>query len=241
MKIIAHRGASGYAPENTLAAFDLAVEMGADFIEFDIRMTKDFQLAVIHDDTVDRITNGSGFVKDYTMSELSQLDAGSWFGNAFAGETIHQLEAVLTRYSGKIGMLIEIKDSALPHDLLVSIGKAIELFPFNSHTVVQSFHRSVIHLFNSMFPSIPTALLVRPRFGMISKKRLRSYKSFVGYVNPKYTLVNPNLIRAIHQAGLKSFVWTLRSKKAIERISKLPIDGVITDYPDYFIGRDGRR
>lgn len=241
MKIIAHRGASGHAPENTLAAFDLAIEMEADFIEFDIRMTKDFQLAVIHDDTVDRTTNGSGFVKDFTMNELLKLDAGSRFSSAFSGEKIQRFEEVLTRYSGRIGMLIEIKDSALPHDLLMSIGKAINQFPFSSHTVVQSFYPSVIQLFHSMFPQVPTALLVRPRLGKISKKKLLSYQSFVSYVNPKYTLINSYLIEAIHQAGLKSFVWTLRSKKAMERIIRFPIDGVITDYPDYFTSRDGKR
>jgi glycerophosphoryl diester phosphodiesterase len=240
MKIIAHRGASGYAPENTFAAFDLAIEMGADFIEFDLRMTKDFQLAVIHDETVDRITAKSGFVKDFTMDELAELDAGSWFGSSFAGEKIQPFEAVLMRYTGKIGMLIELKDSALPHELLMLLGNSIQQFHFGTLPVVQSFHPSVIQLFHRMFPDIPTALLVRPRFGWIPRKKLQTYKSFASYVNPKYTLVNRNLLHSIHKAGMKSFVWTLR-KKAMNRIIQLPVDGVITDYPDYFTGKDEKK
>lgn len=83
MYIIAHRGASGYAPENTIAAFDLAVKMNADMIELDVQLTKDRQIVVIHDDRVDRTTNGSGFVKDFTLEELQKLDAGSWYGPLF--------------------------------------------------------------------------------------------------------------------------------------------------------------
>lgn len=86
LHIIAHRGASAYAPENTFAAFEKAVELGADFIELDIQITKDGKLAVIHDDKVDRTTNGTGFVREYTMNELEQLDAGSWFGPEYQGE-----------------------------------------------------------------------------------------------------------------------------------------------------------
>ncbi|MCI4060259.1 glycerophosphodiester phosphodiesterase, partial [Bacillus cereus] len=87
-----------YAPENTFAAFDLAAEKNADMIELDVQLTKDRQIVVIHDDRVDRTTNGSGFVKDFTLEELQKLDAGSWYGPAFQGERIPTLEAVLKRY-----------------------------------------------------------------------------------------------------------------------------------------------
>src|SRR5262245_46332535 len=86
--VIAHRGASSYAPENTLAAFDLALQMGVRHIELDVHLSRDGHLVVIHDDTVDRTTNGSGPVVHYTLAELQALDAGSWFGAAFAGERI---------------------------------------------------------------------------------------------------------------------------------------------------------
>ncbi len=85
MYTIAHRGASGYAPENTFAAFDIAAEMNADFIELDVQLTKDGQIVVIHDDKVDRTTDGSGFVKDFTLKKLQSLDAGGWYGAEFKG------------------------------------------------------------------------------------------------------------------------------------------------------------
>lgn len=109
MYTIAHRGASGYAPENTFAAFDIAAEMNADFIELDVQLTKDGQIVVIHDDKVDRTTDGSGFVKDFTLKKLQSLDAGSWYGAEFKGERIPLLEEVLKRYHSEIGFLIELK------------------------------------------------------------------------------------------------------------------------------------
>lgn len=92
MYTIAHRGASGYAPENTFAAFDLAAELKSDMIELDVQLTKDRHIVVIHDDRVDRTTNGTGYVKDYTLKELQTLDAGSWFGPAFQGEKFRHLK-----------------------------------------------------------------------------------------------------------------------------------------------------
>lgn len=103
MHIIGHRGASAYAPENTFAAFEKARELGADFIELDVQLTKDGKLAVIHDDKVDRTTNGTGFVRHFTMKELKKFDAGSWFSPSFQGEKIPDLEDVFRKYHKKIG------------------------------------------------------------------------------------------------------------------------------------------
>ncbi|MCA0757911.1 glycerophosphodiester phosphodiesterase [Paenibacillus sp. N4] len=111
--IIAHRGASGHAPENTMAAFELAERMEADFIELDVRLSKDGELVVIHDKTVDRITGHTGDVGDYTLEELQGMDSGSYYGQAFAEQKLLSLEDVLTRFYGRIGLLIEVKDPQL--------------------------------------------------------------------------------------------------------------------------------
>lgn len=108
--IIAHRGASGHAPENTMAAFELAERMEADFIELDVRLSKDGELVVIHDKTVDRITNRTGDVGDYTLEELQGMDAGSYYGKTFSEQKLLSLEDVLARFYGRIGLLIEVKD-----------------------------------------------------------------------------------------------------------------------------------
>src|SRR5688500_16528220 len=101
MLVIAHRGASSYAPENTLAAFDLAIEMGARHLELDVHLTRDDHVVVIHDDTVDRTTGGVGPVAEQTLAELKSLDAGSWFGEKFAGQRIPTFAEVLERYAGR--------------------------------------------------------------------------------------------------------------------------------------------
>ena len=109
MMVIAHRGASSYAPENTLAAFDLALEMRVRHIELDVALTSDNHPVVIHDDKVDRTTNGSGLVTSHTLAALRQLDAGSWFGAQFEGERIPTFDDVLARYNGRVHIHTEIK------------------------------------------------------------------------------------------------------------------------------------
>ena len=113
--IAAHRGASKYAPENTMAAFRLAETMGANFIELDVRATRDGRLIALHDETVDRTTNGKGRAGELTFGEIRRLDAGGWFSPAFRGERIPSLEEVLDRFGGGIGLILELKQpSAYP-------------------------------------------------------------------------------------------------------------------------------
>ena len=120
-EVIAHRGASAYAPENTLAAFQLAIDQGADWFELDCYLSKDGEVIVIHDPTVDRTTDGTGAIADMTLEELKQLDAGSWFDPKFAGERLPTLDESLELAKGQVGVLIEIKnsddDSALMRDI----------------------------------------------------------------------------------------------------------------------------
>ena len=107
--VIAHRGASSYAPENTLAAFDLAIQMGVGHLELDVHAARDGHVVVIHDETVDRTTNGSGPVTSHALAALKRLDAGSWFGGTFAGQRIPTFEEVLERYQGRAHLHTEIK------------------------------------------------------------------------------------------------------------------------------------
>jgi len=121
VNVIAHRGASDYAPENTLSAFAMAEEMGADWFELDCRLTRDNEVVVIHDDTLDRTTNGSGFVREASLHEIKQLDAGSWFEDKWRGERVPTLEQALAQSKWKIGVYIEIKNSANDDPLVSDI------------------------------------------------------------------------------------------------------------------------
>lgn len=234
MHIIGHRGASAYAPENTFAAFEKARKLGADFIELDVQLTKDGELAVIHDDKVDRTTNGTGFVRHFTMKELKKLDAGSWFSPSFQGEKIPKLEDVLHKYHKKIGLLIEIKSSRTQPGVEQAIGRLIERYGFSNNTIVQSFDADAIMTLHNLYPSIPGAVLMRPRFGMLPHGRLRHIATFARYVSLKHTMLNPFLINFVQSHNLKVFAWTVNGLKTGLRLQGWKIDGIITDYPDYF-------
>ncbi|MBT2573987.1 glycerophosphodiester phosphodiesterase [Bacillus sp. ISL-51] len=233
MYTIAHRGASGYAPENTFAAFDIAADMNADLIELDVQLTKDGHIVVIHDDKVDRTTDGSGFVKDFTLKELQALDAGSWFSPEFKGERIPLLEEVLKRYHPKIGLLIELKGHPSQVGLEKAVGQLLGRFSFSIHHIVQSFSIKSIQTFHDMYPSVPTAIITRPSFGMFSRSQLDAYKSVANYVNIKYTRLNRFLISTAHKNGLKVFAWTVRNQKTAAKLQDMAVDGIVTDYPDF--------
>ena len=153
VETIAHRGASGYAPENTMAAFEKAVDMKADYFELDVQMTKDGKLVVIHDTSVDRTTDGSGMVKDLTLEEIHNLDAGSWFGEEFANERIPTLGEVLDEFRGKSGILIEIKSPSLYPGIEEKIAAELSARnldkPNNNKIIVQSFDQESVQIFHS--------------------------------------------------------------------------------------------
>src|SRR5690606_8664460 len=235
---IAHRGASGHAPENTLAAFDKAVKMKADFFELDVQMSKDGHLVVIHDATVDRTTDGTGRVGDLTLKELKRLDAGSWFGPEFAGERIPTLEEVLDRYRGKIGILIEIKNPELYPGIEEKVANALKKRhmhrPNNGKVIVQSFGHDSVKKFHRLLPSVPVGVLLSYgdyRDG-VSDEELADFARYADYVNPNQMLVDEDLVRRIHNLGMKITPWTIQTKEEADRMIALGVDGIVTDFPE---------
>lgn len=234
---IAHRGASGYAPENTMAAFDKALQMKADYFELDVQMSKDGKLVLIHDVTVDRTTDGTGRVGDLTFKELRRLDAGSWFDPAFAGERIPTLEEALDRYRGKIGILIEIKNPELYPGIERKVAKALKKRnlhkPRNGKIIVQSFNHDLVKKFHSLLPSVPVGVLISYRDEGISDKELRNFAKYADYVNPNKDMVDRSLVKRIHRFGMKTTPWTVRDRAEADRLKSIRVDGIVTDYPDY--------
>lgn len=233
---IAHRGAAGYAPENTMAAFELAIRMGADYVELDVQLSKDEVLVVIHDDTVNRTTNGKGHVRDLTLEELRCLDAGSWFDQKFSGERIPTLTEVLDLCRGKVGVLIEIKwpehyaeiESKLAGEL-VNRNKAGQDADM---VIIQSFDSRSVERFHTRLPDVPVGVLIGDASGLDSE-RLAQLKAFSSYINPYLELATSEIVDAIHACGMKIFVWTVRSQSAVAPLLEAGVDGIITDYPDY--------
>src|SRR6476661_5933958 len=162
--IIAHRGASGHAPEHTFAAYDRAVDMGADYLEQDLQMTADGELVVLHDETLDRTTDASGPVAERTLDQLRGLDAGSWFDPRFAGERIPTLDAVLTRYGHDQRYYIETKapGDGMEERLVELLRRHGLIEPAHEHwqVLIQSFSEPSLRLMRELEPRLPLIQLV---------------------------------------------------------------------------------
>ncbi|WP_088052765.1 glycerophosphodiester phosphodiesterase [Virgibacillus dakarensis] len=235
---VAHRGASGQAPENTLAAFDKAIEFNADYFELDVQMTKDGKLILMHDTTVDRTTDGTGAIKDLTFEEIRRLDAGSWFDQSFAGETVPTLGEALDRYKGKIGILIELKNPELYPGIEQKV--ADELLKRNMGTtdnsdiIVQSFNWESIKQFHEILPSVSTGVLIsnaQTIEGKITNEQLTSFQTYADYANPNKGLLDQDTVDRIHQHKLKTWPYTVTDREWAVRLTEWGVDGIITDYP----------
>jgi len=235
---IGHRGAAGYCPENTFASFYKAIESGVDYLEIDLQMTKDGELVIIHDSTVNRTTNGKGKVKDMTLQELQSLDAGSWFDPKFMGEKIPSLHEFLNEFAGKACLLIELKKPSLYPNIEIKLAEELKsrgLDQANDHRIiVQSFDRNALKRLHYLLPAVPLGVLVKNRsISRITDKDLKSLSNYISYVNPKKTMVSKRLIKRIQRHGFKTFIWTVKTKKEANLFSRLNIDGIVSDFPDY--------
>ncbi|MDZ7756391.1 glycerophosphodiester phosphodiesterase [Rhodohalobacter sp.] len=234
--VIGHRGASAYYPENTLGAFKAAYDMGAEMIELDILLSKDGIPVAIHDETLDRTTNGTGKVVDYTFEELAKLDAGSWFGKKHSSERILSLEEVLQFAKGKIALNIEIKTEAVADELKNGIEeKAYELvkkFDMLDHVLFSSFdYRAVAHL-KELDVNIAAALLYEKEQsdGMGPKQLVNAYK--VDAFNCNYRLFTKKWADETSEADIPVFVYTVNSERRMKKMIKKGVNGIFTDKPD---------
>lgn len=234
---VAHRGASGHAPENTIAAYDKAFEMKADYIEIDVQMTKDGKLVSIHDTTIDRTTNGTGSVVDYTLEELRQLDAGSWFGEEFVGEQIPTFGEILDRYRGKIGILIELKSPELYPGVEEKVADAIiernMHKPNNKKVIIQSFNHESVQKSKELVPNIPHGVLTGLTWADVTDEQLAEFASYADFFNPNMNIVTHDLVKRVHDQGMKMYPYTVRTQEQADNLFELDVDGIITDFPEY--------
>jgi glycerophosphoryl diester phosphodiesterase len=216
---IGHRGAAGHAPENTLRSFSKAVELGCDMTELDVHLCGSGELVVIHDETVDRTTNGSGEVASLTLTELKQLDAG-------LGERIPTLEEVLALLRGRVKLNIELKGlgTAEPvHKLIQSSGWKQDAL------LITSFNWEMLSEYRAHEPDA--------RLGPLTYENLVEAMGFAETVNaysinPYHGHINADYIEEAHTRGFKVYPWTVNKVEDIAKLIKLGVDGVISDYPD---------
>lgn len=234
---IAHRGASGYAPENTMAAFEQAYKMGADMLELDVQLSIDGQVVVIHDTKLNRTSSGKGPVQNMTLHQLRQLDAGSWYSSRFRGQKIPTLEDVLQSFGGKIPLLIEMKSSSQNPGIEQKTAEIIQKYNLDpslniqNQIIIQSFNIKSLQLFHELLPKVPLAVLTSSSFEL-KDERLRELSHFAHVLSVSRPLVTEENVRRVHDAGMKVFVWNVRHLLAIPPLLHANVDGIITDYPD---------
>jgi len=222
---VAHRGASMEAPENTLAAFKRAIEIGADALELDVRLTADGRLAVVHDDKVARTTGARGRVSAMTLDELKSLDAGRWFGRAFAGERIPSLDEVCRLARGRVGLFVEVKKpGARAAEAVEKVSEALS--KFDGGIVVQSFDASFVRLYKKRHPAARAALLTESPDGLRAARAAGADAVGVGIRS-----IGRALIARAESRGLECFVWTVKSFKALVRSLQYDVRAVTTDFP----------
>jgi glycerophosphoryl diester phosphodiesterase len=237
--VIAHRGASGHAPENTLAAFKEAVALGATFIETDLQLTRDARFVAIHDDTVNRTTNGQGAVHDLTLTELRKLDAGSWFGSEFAGERIPTLEEIL-EFSKKndVVFYLELKPGGSwggEHALIGALRESGEI----ARSVVISFDAGVLAAIRKVEPTLMTGLLYD---GQISDPLEKAVEIGARQVAVRGDLVTPWMLGQARRRDLQVVCWTVNHPAHMRMLMTAGVDGIMSDYPDRLVavGKKGK-
>jgi glycerophosphoryl diester phosphodiesterase len=225
MLTIAHRGASANYPENTLCAFDAAVEAGADMCEFDVRMTHDAKVVVIHDATVIRTTGGRGTVAAMDLAALKRLDAGARFGPSFRGERIPTLDEVAATLGGRCGMDVELKAAGLER----AVCEILRRRGVTDSAVVSSFDWDQLKIVAEAEPGVRLALLAdkEPAVMLEAAGAMGAYA-----MAPRFNLVNRELCAEAHRRGLKVLAWTVDRRGAMRRFIGDGVDGIMTNYPE---------
>ena len=232
--IIAHRGSSAAAPENTLAAFKQAIRDRADAIELDVQLTSDGEVVVFHDRRLERTTDGKGFLRNHSLQELRRLSAGRWFSTKFSSEKIPTLQEVFDLIQGTIGINIEIKAERRFHssyDLADRCCKLITAHNLQHRVLVSSFSRSVITRVKELKPSIPTGLLYYPfSGGRLSPVRLaKSVKA--DYLIVGGTALRKNLVEKAVSQGIHVGEFTVNTSWRIHRAVRYNVGAIITNHP----------
>ncbi|WP_141201747.1 glycerophosphodiester phosphodiesterase [Paludifilum halophilum] len=243
---IAHRGASAYAPESTLPAFEWGARMGSDFIELDVQMTRDGHLVALHDKQVDRTTDGRGPIHRYTLSQLKKLDAAAWFGqkhprrwkSSFRGATVPTLEEVFQRLGNRIGYCLEIKKSSAGPQLerkLLQLLKQHRLVETSEsqRVLIQSFDSDSLRRIHRKAPDLPLIQLIHfKNIGSLSHRRLKRTKEYADGIGLSYRRINRKRIHRAHRHGLRILAYTVNRKPVMRRLVRWKVDGICTNYPD---------
>jgi glycerophosphoryl diester phosphodiesterase len=227
---IAHRGASGTRPENTRAAFRRAMEIGADYLELDVRATSDGVAVVLHDASVDRTTDGSGQVSDMTMAQLRSLDAGSWFSPEYAEERVPTLAEAIGLTGDRVPLSLEIKAAGVEEQAVAAIRESR-----NRESFISSFSEDCLRRVRELDPQLPLELLVGidplPADEIANLIR-RAHRLGARLLAPSSGGITPELVAAAAAAGLALVCWTVDDRDDMKRMLDLGVRAITTNYPE---------
>jgi glycerophosphoryl diester phosphodiesterase len=228
----AHRGASSQAPANTLAAFLLAAELGADGIELDVHLSRDGELVVIHDFALETTTDGQGFVRDRTLAELKQLDAGRWFAPEFGGQRIPTLQEVIDAVSPGLLLNIELKTTSLRGDGLESaVVRTVEGNDLVDRVIISSFNPLALRRVKRLNPRIDIGLLYAPHLPFLLRHPWMRTLIRPNALHPHYTLVDGGYVRWVQAQGYRLHTWIVDDVEEMRQLVQWGVDSVITSQP----------
>jgi glycerophosphoryl diester phosphodiesterase len=231
--VIAHRGSSAYAPENTLAAFQLAAEQQADAIELDVDLTRDGHVVVMHDAAIDRTTDGSGYVADLTLAEIRQADAGAWKDAAFKGERVPLLEEALEAVGQQLLINVEIKDrSLLGNGLEAQVAALIGKHNLIDRVLISSFNPFSLRRVKRSDARLACGLLQGPDQPIFLREAwLTPLIPSLNARHPHHSQIDRPVVDKLHAQGLVVIVWTVNQAGLAHTLTQAGVDGLIGDDP----------
>ncbi|MED0960596.1 glycerophosphodiester phosphodiesterase [Bacillus paramycoides] len=241
IKNIAHRGASAYAPEHTLEAYQLGQQLKGDYIEIDLQMTKDGHLVAMHDETLNRTTNGTGFVKDHTLDEIKQLNAGSFFNKKypnlakkeFENAKVPTLEEIIETFGHNANYYIETKSPDEYPGMEEKLLEIINQYQISDKVIIQSFSEESLRKIHSLNANIPLVqLLSFKKAVQLTDLEIKNYKTYCIGLGMNYKYIDAAYVKKIKKHGLEVHPFTVDNEKDMEKLIKWGVDGIFTNYPD---------
>lgn len=237
--VLGHRGAKAHAPENTIISFEKGIELGATMLELDIHLSKDGEMVVIHDGTVDRTTDGTGYVHEKTLAELQALDASSWFDESLPVQRIPTLQEVIEATKGRIYLNIEIKlggdkesGRVAYTEIPAKLRDCLIENDMVDQVVVSSFHQPYITELKKILPEIRVALLhKKPVENLIEKALDEGWEA----VHTHTSLIDEDFVKAAHDEDIRVRAWNPNDAETMQKMIELGVDGIGTDYPEVLL------
>ncbi|MFP3377157.1 glycerophosphodiester phosphodiesterase [Bacillus sp. SIMBA_069] len=241
IKNIAHRGASAYAPEHTIAAYKLGQQLKGDYIEIDLQMTKDGHLVAMHDETIKRTTNGTGLVKEHTLEEIKQLNASSFFNEKhpslakkeFEGAKVPTLEEIIETFGHNANYYIETKSPDEYPGMEEKLLEIIKHYEISDKVIIQSFSEASLQKIHSLDVNIPLVqLLPYKKAAQLTELEMKNYKTYCIGLGMNYKYIDSAYVKSIQKNGLEVHPFTVDNETDMKKLILWGVEGMFTNYPD---------